>query len=57
MSEILQEIVDTAQFYIDELSGGPPGFDCVSFEDPTLCNDTDGACIWVYDINECTDSP
>ena len=53
-----QEIVDTAQFYIDELNGGIPPFDCAGIYSADLCGDTAGACVWVDgDPGFCTDSP
>ena len=52
-----QKIVDTAQFYIDELSGEPPHIDCSGIKNPDICNNTGGACVWVDgDPGFCTDS-
>jgi len=50
-----QAIVDTAEYYIEELNEIPPGWDCPGIHDPAVCDNTGGACIWVDGY--CTHSP
>lgn len=52
-----QAIVDTAQFYIEELNGGIPPIDCAGIHDETTCINTGGACMWVSDAETCIDTP